>query len=52
MSGILPIVKNITATYGVDPNLVAHRLAKEGWADHYITEYNYAGSKEAQSKLL
>lgn len=31
-------------TYGVDKNLLAHRLTKEGWIDKRIQEYNKTGS--------
>lgn len=44
-------VKVIAARYGLNPNLVASRLAREGM-DHFINIYNESGGKELISNSM
>lgn len=37
-------ISELAETYGIDKNVLAHRLTKEGWIDKRIQEYNKASS--------
>lgn len=53
LSGAGERIQNIAQAYGVDPEFIANRIAREGWTDHYIKEYNYAlNGKDGQAALL
>ena len=49
MPELLNVVRQKSETYGIDPNLMLHRLAHEGFIDERVREYNNSGAKEQKS---
>ena len=40
MPEVKQYIKDLAATYGIDPNVLAHRFIREGYIDQHIREYN------------
>ena len=40
INGLTDTVQNLSQMYGVDPNVMAHRLMKEGFIDDFTNRYN------------
>lgn len=40
INGLSDTVQNLSQMYGVDPNVMAHRLMKEGFIDDFTNRYN------------
>lgn len=49
MPELLNVVRQKSEAYGIDPNLMLHRLAHEGFIDERVREYNNSGAKEQKS---